>query len=940
MRGGGRTLCALGLGALGLLAACAGAPTRTEAPRPAAEVARAPEPKPKPRSLSQATREARAKLEALQKRRAPAPEAPAPRDGGLVARYEELLARPGTPEDRKPEILLRLAELAFEEESEALRLAYEGEADVPPAQRYVRTKAYYERLVTAYPGSPQALTAFYNLGYVYGERGEVRRAAEAYREVLRRDPETPYRDEIHMRLGEVAFDDGLLEEAAAHYRAVAEGGKPEYRPAALYKLGWCYFNLERYPEAVEAFHGVLADADPSREDLRRETVEVLAKTLLEWGGLGALRAYLDDHPEVRDQGPELYRKLGDLFLDASRYEDAVAVYGAGVEAYPDAALCLEMERGIQAAYRIVRNAEAAMARRESWVERYGPGSAWDRAHAGTELAAERDRMVEEGLRLAALYRHGRAQRGQGEIGRAVALYRAYLDWFGDRTEEGYELAYRYADALREAGRLREAAEAYRRVAERADRTNRREDAGLRRIEVLGRLAADDPAVFDEWVRAHGEFVDANPDSPRVAEVLLVQGDRLLAAGRLEGALAAYERLRRMRPQASEARRSWGRTATALFRLERYAEAEGAARRALEERLPPDEERQARELLVFSVFKQGEAAEAAGAIDEANRHFLRLVEEFPRAEAARIALYRAAENLRAAGREAEAADLYERLAARYPGSDHARAALVLASRIHESGGDWARAAQDREALVREARDPAEAADALFGAAVAWRNAGEPLRAADRFRQFAERFPEDPRVAEAWLARAESLEAAGRDPEPAYRAAWDTPAEGPGAYHRAKAALALARRRLERFRAVELRGDLEARLIEKEELLEEALAWLTRAAGVPFGDVVTEALYRAGEAFEHMKEALLASERPPGLTPEELEEYNFLLEERAFPLEERAIGFYQKGVAVAQRTSVHTQWVDRMFARLEALVPWAYQRPEEPVAAADPVPAPAR
>jgi len=910
-----------------LVSGCAGAPP---APRQRPAPPGRQEAAPRARTLSEATRQARARLEALRRGGAAPPE---PGDD-LVARYEDLLRRPGTPEDRKPEILLRLAELAFERETEALRRAYEGEADIPPRDRYVNTVGYYERLVRRYPDSPQALTAFYNLGYVYGERGEVRRAAEAYREVLRRDPDAPYRDEIHMRLGEVAFDDGRLEEAAAHYRAVVEEGKEAYRAAALYKLGWCFFNLERYPEAVEAFHRVLADADPSREDLRRETLEVLSKTLLEWGGLPALERYLADHPEVADRGPDLYRKLGDLFLDASRYDEAVATYAAGVEAYPTSALCLEMERGILAAYRIRRDVEAAMTRRESWVRRYGPGSAWDRAHAGTDLAAERDAMVEEGLRLAALYRHGRAQRGQGEPGRALALYRAYLDWFGDGSEAGYEMAYRYADALREAQRFREAADAYRRVAEREDRRNRREDAALRRIEVLGRLVEEDPSVLDEWIESHADFVRWNPTSPRVPEVLLAQGDRLLAAGRLEAAAAVYERLRAGHPASARAARSWGRTATCLFRLDRYAEAEAAARKALAAAADQDERSRARELVVFSVFKQGEAAEAAGRIDEANRHFLRLVEEFPAAEASRIALYRAAEDLRKAGRDREAAELYERLARTYPGSDHARAALLLASRIHEGQGDWVRVAQDREALLWGSSEPAEAADALFGAARAWAKAGRWDRAADRYAEFARRFPHDPRVAEAWVGRAEALEAGGGDPEPAYRAAWETPAGGPGAYHRARAALALARRRLERFRAVELRGDLEIRLAEKETLLEEALAWLTRAAGVPFADVVTEALYRAGKAFEHLKQALLESERPEGLSPEELEEYDFLLEERAFPLEERAVGFYQKGVAVARRAGTVTPWVERMFVRLEALAPWAYRRPELAVTAVDP------
>ncbi len=909
---------------LAALAGCAGAPVGSGPPVPAVPPGDTGAPAEPGPSLEDATWQARARLEAL--RSVPSR---APRAGELIRRYEALLSRPGTPEARKPEILLRLAELAYREEEAALQRAYAGEEPVSPAERYRRAVGYYERLVGAYPGSPQALTAYYNLGYLYGERGEWRRSAEAYRQVLARDPRTPYGDEIHMRLGEAAFDAGDLDEAVAHYRAVAEGGKPEYRASALYKLGWCYFNLERYPEAVEAFHRVLAGGGGSPEDLRRETLEVMAKTLLDWGGLRALRGYLEDHPEVRAQGPALHLLLGDLFLESSRYPEAVEAYAAGVEAYPAAAECLAMERGIMAAYRVLRDVEGAMERRESWPARYGPGSPWDRAHGAGPLGAERDALVEEGLRLAALYRHSRAQRGQGELGRALGLYRTYLEWFGDRTEEGYEVAYRYAGALREAGRLREAADAYRRVAENPSQAGHREDASYRRIQVLARMARDDPSLLDELVAAHEDYVRLNPGSPEVPRVLLDEGDRLLEAGRVEESLGVYQRLAAGHPGTPEAVRAAGRIARCHFRLGAYAEAEAAARAALGKGPPADEVPALRDLVVYSVFKQGEVLEARGLRAEANRHFLRLVEEFPRSEAARIALYRAAENLRALGREREAAGLLERLARLHRGSDHARQALLLSSRIHRGLGDWEGVARDLEELYRMDPGARGAADVLMEAALARERAGDRAGAARLLAAFAREFRDDPRVAEALYREGLALEGLGRtaEAEGRYLRAWETGGDGSD-HARARAALALAALRLRAFRRVELRGDLAERLREKERLLEEALGWLTRAAGLPYADVVTEALYRAGEAFEHMKEAILRSERPRDLSPAELEEYEFLLEERAFPLEERAVGFYRKGVRAARRWGVYDPWVARMYARLEDLVPWAYRRPEEP------------
>ncbi len=892
-------------------------------------------------SVDAAARRAARRLERLAESRE-GREGASPAAGDLEARYAALLDRPGTPASRKPEILLRLAELAYREEEAALRSAYEAGAEPagPPAERYGRSVSYYARLAEEYPDSPQALTAFYNLGYLYAERGEVERSARAYARVLAVDPDTPYADEIHMRLGEVAFAAGDLDTAVDHYRAVVLAGRPAYRDKALYKLGWCYFNLERYPDAVAAFAAVLDGERDSPEDLRAETVDVMAKALLDWGGLGALEAYLADHPGSAAYGPRLYRLLGDLLAESSRYRLAVAAYEAGVDAYPAAPECLDMEKGLLAALRLLRDTGGMMERRALWPDRYGPGTPWDRANGGGPLAVERDALVEEGLRLAALYHHARAQRGQGGLERAVALYERYLALFGDRTEAGYEMAYAYAQALREQGRLDDAARQYRAVAANPELRSHREAAAYRRIEVLAERFAEDPAALDRLLRAQEEYVAWNPEAPAVPSVLLARADLLFGAGRKEQALDAYGLVVRRYPDHQAAALALARSARCRFQLDRFAQAEADARAALDRGLSGSEARDARDLVVFSVFKQAERLEAAGDRDGANRHFFRLADEFPATEAAQMALYRAGDNLRKAGREAEAAEVYQRLARAYRGTEYARGALALSAQIYAALGDWAAAAESREALYRDAPGGSAAPDALLAAADAWSRAGDPARAAALYAEFTARFPGEPRTAEAWFRRAEALRELGRpgDAADAYARAWDAPADGDAAVYRARAALALGRSALDGFEAVQLRGDLEAAFARKEALLEEGLGHLVRAASLPFADTVAEALFRAGRAFEHLKGAILASERPAGLTGAEREEYDFLLEERAFPLEERAVGYYRRGVEAARKAGVYNRWVARMYARLEVLVPWAYQRAEETAMAVDVPPLP--
>ncbi|MBI5017629.1 MAG: tetratricopeptide repeat protein [Deltaproteobacteria bacterium] len=947
------------LGATVLLIGCAGAPpppvkAPAAPPTVTAAPAAAPAPRPRPRprpaeapkptasSLEEAAERVAARLKVLQERQKASSVAAQPAPEGVVdlqQRYEGLLGLPGTPEARKPEILLRLAELAYRKEEAEARASYEtggegrGVAGGEGAVRYPASIVYYRRLVDAYPSSSQALTAFYNLGYLYAEEGKSALSAWAYEQVLERDPTTPYADEIHMRLGEAAFDGGAVAEAIPHYRAVVDRGNPEYVDKALYKLGWSFYNLDDYAKAVEAFSGVLEQERGASDDLRRETLEVMARSFLEWGGVEGVGRYLAAAGRAGSFGDRLYRTVGDQYAEASRYEDAARAYAAGIRAYPLSAECLDMEKGLLGALLIRRDLEGANDRRESWLGRYGAGTPWDAANGAGPLGAARDRLVEEGLRLAALYRHSQAQRGQGSLSKAIELYERYLALFGGDSEEGYELSYSHAQALKEADRLADAQARYQAVATHPTRSAHREEASYRRIEVLQTLFDRDPATLGPLLEAHEQYAALNPSSPLVPQILFAEGELCLTAERFADARAVFGRVVREHGGSPFALEALERIARCHFREGSFGEAEAAARRALAARPSPEVAERADKLLTFSVFKQGEEAEGAGDRDAANRHFFRLADEFPASEVAQVALNRAAENLRALNRPAEAAEVYGRLAHTYRGSAYARNALEVSAQLLSSLGDWRQAARNYEDLYRTDPRAEGAADALYRAGLAAEKGGDLATAARLFGEFSSRLPGDLRRGEALFREGTALRTLERPAEARERfaAAWEAPAEGDRATYRAQAALALGDLTLEGFRGVELKGDLEQSLGRKEALLDEALGYLARAASLPFAETLTASLYRAGRAFEDMKESLLGSERPPELTAEEREQYDFLLEEKAAPLEETSVSYYRKGIASAVASGVHTEWVDRMFERLEALLPWAYQRAEEPAAA---------
>lgn len=914
-----------------------------------------PEPKPKPApppkakaALSLDDAKAKAKellkeLEARKKARAEEtaktqgsrkdaePQAEDSKDSALVAqKYRALLDLPGTPLERKPELLLRLAELAFEEESAKLKTAYElgTYVNLAPGERYPGSIGYYKRLVGEYPDSPQALTGFYNLGFLYSEERLLQEAASAYKEVLRRDPENPYTPEIHMRLGESAFSLGRYVEAADHYEKVVEGKRDDYRDKANFKRGWCFYKLERYPQAVLLFDRVLDRQKSGNTDLLLETIDVMGKCFVEEGGVKGVTDYLAKASTAQLYGDLIYQKVGDLYRERSRYEEAAAAYTRAVEAFPRTDLALEIEKGLLASLTALRDTEGINVRRRKWVDLYGPGTGWDEANRAA-LGAERDRMIEEGLRLSALYRHSRAQRGEGGLETALEIYAAYGNLFGDKTINGYEMAFSRAQALKEAGRFFDASSLYKAIAEMDAPQTHREEASFKRIEVLDLLRQKDAAYFGSFLSAHEDYVRLNPSSSHVPQILFTFAEHLFAADRLDEARGAFLRVAEGFPDFRFTPLAVERIARCDFRQQNYAQAEARGRRAVAMALPAASKAELETLISFSVFKQAEEAEEKGDLENAVKHFFRLADEYPASEAAQVSLYRGAENLRKLGRAQEAAEVFNRIAAQYKDSKYAQSALTLSSEILSSLGDWKGVADNYEKLYRRNPDDPEGAENLFKTALAREKAGQTEPSAKLFEEFSGKYKDSPKVAQAYYKVAVIREKAGQEKEAAllYEKAWKAEAPPEEGVYRAKAALRLSEIQLSAYKAIALKGNMEKALAQKEKSLDLVLAKLGESAAFPYPDTLAASLYYAGEAFEEMKTAILESERPKGLSAEELEQYQFLLEEKAFPLENRAVELYRKGLAATVKNGIHNEWVDKMYQRLEVLMPTAYQRTEE-------------
>jgi tetratricopeptide (TPR) repeat protein len=101
----------------------------------------------------------------------------------------------------------------------------------------------FKRSVGLGRGSSFAADAAQYLAMSYLQLGDTENAVKAYKSAFQIDP---YRDDIHVKLGNLYFSQGKFEEARAEY---AEAVRLNPRTANRYALGQAYIELGRFSEA-------------------------------------------------------------------------------------------------------------------------------------------------------------------------------------------------------------------------------------------------------------------------------------------------------------------------------------------------------------------------------------------------------------------------------------------------------------------------------------------------------------------------------------------------------------------------------------------------------------------------------------------------------------------------------------------------------------------
>jgi tetratricopeptide (TPR) repeat protein len=809
----------------------------------------------------------------------------------------------------------------------------------------------------------------YQLARGHESLGDTQQALVELDRLVSSHASSPLYDEAQFRRGEIFFSDGRYPQAEQAYAAVLKGSKDsEFRVNALYKHGWSLFKQTRDEESSQSFLAVL-DAVLGRDgqqrapdDLARGEREIADDSMRAMSvmfaadeGVESLQRALNRHGPAAYE-PHLYRSLGDLYLEKERFQDAAETYRAFAKRQPmhvEAPLLLV---AATAAYERGGFGSLVLDGKRELVAGYGPTSAFWQAHR-TDLDPRVVAAVEANLLDLAQYHHALAKsQGRSEdLNEAIRWYREYLAGF-NASPKAPATRLLLADLLFDGQRFVEAAASTSSPLTRMRSAPKRRERATRRWSPTRRAAPAVPAAEQAaWQQRTTDssikFADTFPDHPEVPAVLTRTTRTLFDSGDRVRAESVAQRVLGLggRATSEQQRVAWTVLASTYFDGQRYAEAEGAYRE-LVARIPPgDPERSAVvERLAASVYRQAEARQAAGDLTGAVDQFLRVAQVAP------------------------------------DSSIRAQAEFDAATLLVNSG-DWSRAATVLEAFRRSHPDHALVADATRKLAVAYLQSGRPRDAALELERVAAREGEDSEVRRTSLWQAAELYAQTEDRAAATRlyaeyvqhypapydaalearqelaelalAANDRPGRqrwlaeivkavqvaGPVRTDRSRflaahATLELAKPHDDMTRAIRLAVPLDRALAAKKQAMEQALGMYAQATQYGVAEVSTPATYAMADLYRHLGKALLESERPAGLSADELEQYDVLLEEQAFPFEEKAIEIHESNVRRAA-DGVYDDWVRKSYTALAELKPARYVRSELDPPAVAPVADPA-
>ena len=881
-----------------------------------------------------------------------------------IASYSQLLSSTQSNAIRF-ESLQKLAELSVIK----AEISLSDNDDQTMQSELANADQYYQTLMAEYAGQINMTEVKYKLARVKDLKGEIDAARGLIDDLASNQIQTNAQDstiiEAKFRMAERFYSQKNYPKAQSLYDEVL-AQENRFFNSSLLKRGWAHFQRQNFDYALDDFIQLISriyqspeSRSPVVDNLLNETYRVSALSLSYLEGPQTLATMFN----IIDQGlqrgvsvdanvvsafeSELYMRLAGLYEQQERLQDTANTYITFVREnpYTESAPLFE-HRGIEV---LAKSGfvDLVLEAKENFVLTYQAGSDYW-LNTQIDRSEQVERILFEHLDQVINYYHAEAQTTQirEDYLKAAGWYEIFIASFPTHVELD-EKRWLLAEVLFDGGEETRSITQYEILAYNKNQLaqDRKEEAGFRIIlsaqNKYSELEDDDSIAT--LITESSRYLAAFGDFKRSADVAAQTVELYLKQANLPAALALAAQLIQS-PHATlvQKQRSQVVIANGEYDLGNFLAAELAYTELINTAvLTKEEVTNFRDRRAKSIFKQAEALKLAGQDRAAIAMFSHLANTEPESEERILADYDAALLLLSLEDYASAINMLKQFAAMF--SKHELAESIPAKLLiaYEATNNWAASADIYEQFAATSSNPDVKRTALWQAAenrMKLTSTAELEASTMIWKDYIKQFPQPADLA--LEARQNLINIYGQiTAQSGLDLKWKQD------FWRRKIITAVEQEKLSDVRARNLASDalislvrakyttytklkltqpLQSSLKKKKDLLQAIAKDYSKVQSYGIQKHVTEAAYHMGQIYALMAHAMIASERPKGMTDLELEEYDFLLEEMVYPVEDQAIAAFENGI-VLSKDDIWDEWMIQSYSALQKLLPARYDKP---------------
>ena len=402
----------------------------------------------------------------------------------LIKKYEQVLSKDSIQGDQRASLLFRVAEQYFAEgryfffkEMEAFQLEYDKcfntkgcnidkmKPDHKKSQKWQKQAiSNYKKVLGNFPNYSRADEVLFYLGSALQEIKKPKKALKQFERLTKEYPRSTYLPDAYVNIGEYYFDNNSAMKALAAYKKATEFQTAKTYGYAMYKLAWCFYNVQNYNQAIETMKRVVshsqaqsqAGAGKNNLMLQEDALKDMVRFYADADDMDGAYAYFTQLGR-KELILLMLKRLGQTYFDQGKFEQSVNAYRRLINEEEMAPKAPDYQFQIIKSYEKMDLKEETLKELLKLRSTYGKDSAWARTNASKVDDIKRaKRHLEEGLRTAANAYHTEARKLGGNTQaiyvskQAEKAYRLYIEDFpGERYS--YDIRYNFGELLFDLG---------------------------------------------------------------------------------------------------------------------------------------------------------------------------------------------------------------------------------------------------------------------------------------------------------------------------------------------------------------------------------------------------------------------------------------------------------------------------------------------------------